>query len=297
MSLWMLIKIVAGLVVLGVVVVTGLLVRHVRHEPLGGIFGELVPVGIESAPVVALPEADSDLPEIDPGAKVFEKAREMIAIGDLQGARDKLRTVVSIYPRSKAAAEARRIVGEMNLDDLLSTARMANKEVYVVKRGDSYLGIAGRHRTSLDMIMHLNGLMGLDSLQPGDELILMPLELKVLVEPNRGVLSLWEDGKFVREYGLLSVVGAPGGDLKTKIEGKMGLSGNRRVPPSAPGYRGAAKILTLERVPAAISALPEGGASEPDSLPQGLYLAPADVEELSLLLRPGNEVEFRSSSR
>ena len=293
----MLIKIVAGLVVLGVVVFTGMLVKHVRQEPLGGVFSEWVPVNIDAKPLVALPEADSDLPEIDPGAKVFEKAREMIAVGDLQGARDKLRTVVSIYPRSKAAPEARRIVGEMNLDELLSAGRMENKEIYKVKRGDSYLGIAGKHQTSLDMIMHLNGLMDLSSLQPGDELTVMPLNFRVLVEPHKKVLSLWDDGRFVREYSLLSAIGAPCGDMKTKIEGKSGIVGDRRIPPAAAGYRGSTKIMTLEKMALAITSMPKFEGESEEDLAQGLYLAPADAEELALLLRPGNEVEFRSSTR
>ncbi|MEP4078879.1 LysM peptidoglycan-binding domain-containing protein [Haloferula sp.] len=297
MSLWMLIKIVAGLVVLGVVIFTGMLVRHVRQEPMAGVFGELVPVNFEAKPLVALPEADSELPEIDPGAKVFEKAREMIAIGDLQGARDKLRTVVSIYPRSKAAGEARRIVGEMNLDELMSAGRMGNKEVYEVKRGDSYLGIARKFRTTLDMIMHLNGLMDLKSLQPGNELIVMPLEFSIRIEPGKKVLSLWDDGRFVREYPILAVVEAPSGDMKTTIEGKSGVLGERRIPPAAGEYRGATKVLSIERVPAVITAMPEKGAANEDELAQGLYLAPADAEELALLLRVGNEVEFRSSTR
>ncbi len=297
MSLWMLIKIVAGFVVLGVVVFTAMLVKHVRQEPLGGVFSEWVPVNIDAKPLVALPEADSDLPEIDPGAKVFEKAREMIAIGDLQGARDKLQTVVSIYPRSKAAGEARRIVGEMNLDEILSAGRMHNKQVYSVKRGDSYLGIAGKFGTSLDMIMHLNGLMDLKSLQPGDELIVMPLNFRVLVEPHKKMLSLWDEGRFVREYPLSAVVGAPPGDMKTKIDGKSGVLGDRRILPSVPDYRGATKLLSIEKVSVVITAMPAGGMDHPDDLAQGLYLAPADAEELALLLRPGNEVEFRSSTR
>jgi len=297
MSLWMLIKIVAGLLVLGVVIFTGMLVRHVRQEPMGGIFGELVPVSIDASPLIDLPEADSELPEIDPGAKVFEKAREMIAVGDLQGARDKLRTVVSIYPRSKAAGEARRIVGEMNLDELMSAGRMNNKEVYVVQRGDSYLGIAGKYRTTLDMIMHLNGLMDLRSLQPGDELVVMPLEFKVRIEPGEKMLSLWDGGRFVREYPILAMVGAPSGDMKTKIDGKSGVFGDRRIPPSAAGYRGATKVFSIDRVPAVITAMPEKGAAKEEDLAQGLYLAPADAEELAVLLRVGNEVEFRSSTR
>lgn len=297
MSLWMLIKIVVGLVVLGVVVFTGMLVSHVRHEPMGGVFSKWVPVNIDAKPLVTLPEADSELPEIDPGAKVFEKARELIAIGDLQGARDKLRTVVSIYPRSKAAAESRRIVGEMNLDELLSVGRMNNKEVYVVKPGDSYLGIAGKYRTNLDMIMYLNGLMDLKSLQPGDELILMPLEFRILIEPDKEVISMWDDERFVREYRILAAVGAPGGDMKTKIDGKSGIIDGRRVAPAASGYRGSNKLLSIDRVPAVITSMPEEDGLKVEDLAQGLYLAPEDVEELALLLRPGNEVEFRSSTR
>ena len=103
----MLVKLVAGVAVAALVVFTALLVHHVREKPLD-IFSELVPVTMEATPMVALPSPSAELPEIDPGAKVFEKARELIAIGDLAGARDKLRTVVSIYPRSKSAPEARR---------------------------------------------------------------------------------------------------------------------------------------------------------------------------------------------
>jgi len=295
MSLWTLIRIVAGLVVVAVIIFTALMVRHVREEPLGGWFSEMVPVDFEAQPMIALPEADGDLPEIDPGAKVFEKARELVAVGDLVGARDRFRTVVSIYPRSKAAPEARRIVGEMNLDDLLSTSRMESKSVHEVVRGDSYLGIAGKHGTSLDLIMHFNGLMDLKSLQPGDELIVMPLNFRILVEPKKETLSLWDGGRFIKAYPLEAVVGAPGGDQKTKIKGKSALKGGKRFPPASEGYRGASKVLTVERMPLLIAALPEETAV--DELARGFYLAPEDMEELALLTRTGNEVEIRSSAR
>lgn len=295
MSLWTLIRLLAGLVVVAVVVLTLLLVRHVREEPMGGVFSEWVPVTTEPEAMTSLPEADSDLPEVDPGRKVFEKARELVAMGDLVGARDKLRTVVSIYPRSKSAPEARRIVGEMNFDEILSPAHMENKTVHEVVRGDSYLGIAAKHDTSLDMIMHLNGLMDLTSLQPGDELIVMPLDYRVEIEPGRGTLSLWDGGRFLKEYPLESVVGAPGGDQETRISGKSAVDDGRRYPPASPGYRGAAKVLTVERMPLVITEMP--GEADVDVMPRGFYLAPADMEELALVTRVGNEVEIRSSAR
>lgn len=299
MRLWTLIKLVAGAVVFGVTVFTTLLVWHVQQEPLGGIFSELVPVRFDPQPLVTLPQADATLPEIDPGAKVFEKAREMIAVGDLAGARERLRTVVSIYPRSKAAPEARRIVGEMNLDELLSASRMEGKSVHVVRSGESFLGIAAKHNTTLDCIMHLNGLLDLRSLHPGEELIVMPLELRVQIDPSRKALSLWEaGGRFVKEYPLLAMdlAGLKGG-LRTKIAAKSGLVGSRRVTPGMKDYREAEKMFSLEKSSLQIRPLDpvdEEAEGEDLSPGAGFHLSVEDTEELALLLRPGNEVEIRA---
>jgi hypothetical protein len=300
MRLWTLIKLVAGAVVLGVAVFTVMLVWHVQREPLGGIFSELVPVQFDPKPIVTLPQADATLPEIDPGAKVFEKARELIAVGDLPGARERLRTVVNIYPRSKAAPEARRIVGEMNLDDLLSASHMEGKTVHVVRSGESFLGIAAKHNTTLDCIMHLNGLLDLKGLHPGEELIVMPLELRVLVEPGRKVLSLWEErGRFVKEYPLaaMDLAGLKGG-LRTKIASKSGLLGDRRVTPGMKDYRDSSKVFILEKTSLQIRSLDPAKEQEngTDLSPgAGFHLAVEDAEELALLLRPGNEVEIRAA--
>jgi len=300
MRLWTLVKLVAGAVVFAVTVFTLMLVWHVRREPLGGIFSELVPVRFDPRPIDTLPQANADLPEIDPGAKVFEKAREMIAVGDLAGARERLRTVVSIYPRSKAAPEARRIVGEMNLDELLSAGHMDGKTVHIVRPGESFLGIAAQHDTTLDCIMHLNGLLDLKGLHPGEELIVMPLELRVLVEPGRKILSLWDGGRFVKDYTLLSMdlAGLKGG-LRTKISAKSGLSGERRVTPGMKEYRESSKVFALEKSPLQIRALdPSAERADGEDLSPGpgFHLAPEDVEELALLLRPGNEVEIRAAA-
>ena len=298
MRLWTLIKLVAGAVVLGVTVFTGLLVWHVQMEPLGGVFSELVPVQFDPKPVNTLPKADANLPEIDPGAKVFEKARELIAIGDLAAAQERLRTVVSIYPRSKAAPEARRIVGEMNLDELLSVSNMDGKEIHIVRSGESFLGIAAKHNTSLDCIMYLNGLMDLKGLHPGEEMIVMPLELRVLIEPGRKALSLWKGGQFVKEYPLLSAgLGNQKGGLKTKIASKSGLAGDRRVTPGMPAYRESVKNFSLEKSSLHIRSAEPGDGKETAAEPAGagFLLSAEDTEELALLLRPGNEVEIRVS--
>lgn len=296
MRLWTLIKIVAGLAVLGVAVFTALLVWHVREAPLGGIFSAFVPVEFDARPMESLPVADAGLPEIDPGMKIFERAREMIAVGDLTGARERLRTIVSIYPRSKSAPEARRIVGEMNMDELLSTARMEGKSVHIVQRGESYLGIAAKYKTTLDCIMHLNGLLEPGALHPGDEIIVMPLELRVLIEPGRKALSLWDGGRFIKEYPLLAAdTGNLRSGLRTTLTGRAGLVGGRRVTPGMKGYRESLKTFILDKTPLQIRGVPSAAEDEEEtSAPsRGFFLNGEDAEELSLLLRPGNEVEIR----
>lgn len=297
MRLWTLIKLVAGAVVLGIMVFTMMLVWHVTKAPLGWPFSQWVPQPqIDQPKVEKLPEADASLPDVDPGAKVFEKAGELIAVGDMEAARERLNTVVATYPRSKAAPEARRIVGEMNVDDLLSATHMKGKEIHIVRSGDNYFGIASKHRTNLDCIMHLNGLMDLQGLRPGEELVVMPLDLRVLIEPARKTLSLWDGKNFVKEYRMVSMdMGGQKGGLVTKISTKSGMVGERRWLPGTKNYREAEKVFVLEKTSLRINSVDysKGGETENLSPGPGFHLSVEDAEELSLLLRQGNEVEIR----
>lgn len=293
----MLIKLVLGLLVIALIAFTGLLLYHVRSAPLGGIFNQIIPVTATAAPLTALPQSSSDSPEFDPGAKVFQRARVLIATGNLTEARDKLRTIVSIYPRSSTAPEARRIAGEMNLDELLSAAWMEGKKVYKVVRGDSYLKIAQQFDTSLDMIMHLNGLMNLQSLQPGDELVVMPLNFRLVIDQASKSLAVWEGGRFVKEYQFAAMSEGVEKARKSVVSSKSAFKGERRVTPSTMSYREALKLLEIKGTSMAISSMPNGEIDPEFGLPRGYYLNQTDMEELSLITRPGNEVEIRSSPR
>jgi hypothetical protein len=296
MSIWSLFKLLAALCVLGVMTFTGMLAYHVVVRPLGGIFEEIIPNPAEVAG--RQPDAEfakmldsAELPDIDPGEKAFQKAHELLALGKLDEAREKLTAIVNVYPSSSSAPVARRIVGEMNLDEVLSTSHMEGKKNHVVKRGNSFLGIAAEHKTTLDMIMHLNGMMELKNLQPGEELIVMPLEFRLLIEPQRKSISVWDGGHFIREYPIihLGVTGklAPG---KTRISSKLAQLDGRSVAPQSKDYRAAEKVIQIAKPSLQI----RGGAeSLDDEAPRGIVLLSHDMEEISLLTRVGNEVEVR----
>lgn len=298
MSIWSFIKLVAAMCVLAVMGFTGMLAYHVVVAPLGGMFERIIPNPTEI--VKKQPDTDfakmldsAEMPDIDPGEKAFQKAHDLLAVGKLEEGREKLTSIINVFPTSPSAPIARRIVGDMNLDEILSTGHMEGKEVHVVKRGNSFLGIAAQHQTTIDMMMHLNGMFELKNIQPGDELIVMPLNFRLLLEPHRKSLSLWDGGKFIREYNIQHLPAGPFVTGVTPISSKAAELGGKRVQPQSKEYRAAAKILQFGKPTQQILGYdgPEADA------PRGIILSVADMEEISLLTRVGNEVEIRNPSR
>ena len=296
MSLWTLVKILAALCVMGVMSFTGMLAWHVAVEPLGGVFERIVPkpaellTGPSDEEIVKMLESP-DMPDIDPGEKAFQKAHELLALGRLDEAREKLATIVNIYPNSSSAAVARRIIGEMNLDEILATDHMDGKLVHEVKTGDSLLGIAAKHRTTIDCMMHLNSMLDLPRLQPGQKFVVMPLDFRLLIEPARGTVALWQDGRFIRDYPVIHWGAGSKTSRHGKITAKPAELEGRRVLPQSADYRAAEKVIVIEAPPLQIRAWEDG---EEEDKPAGtILLRPEDMEELSLLTRVGNEVEIR----
>jgi hypothetical protein len=181
----------------------------------------------------------------------------------------------------------------MNLDEILSSDFPNGKMTYKVKSGDSYFAIAGRNETSLDMIMHLNNMMELRNLKVGNEMILMPLNFRIVIELNRNSLSLWDEAKFICDYPILATNGPMPGPGTTTIATRRADLDGKVILPTANQYRSTAKSIMLKSPPLQI--LPH---DKDDETPQrGIFLRETDLEELFLLTRVGNTVEIRSSKK
>lgn len=294
MRFWTLFKILAALCVIAIMAFTGMLAYHVAVEPLGGVFAKIIPDpgnlnrGQSNADFAKMLDS-AEMPDIDPGEKAFQKAHELLALGKLTEAREKLTAIVNIFPSSSSAPIARRIVGEMNLDEVLSTSHMEGKQIHVVKRGDSFIGIAAKYHTTIDCMMHLNSMMELRGIQPGNELIVMPLEFRLLIEPRRKSLSLWDGGRFIREYPVLSMAALPATPQRSTISSKIAELNDRRVQPQSKEYRAANKVIQIQKPAIRIRSW-DGTGEQPVG---GILLRPQDMEEISLLTRVGNDVEIR----
>jgi hypothetical protein len=294
MSLWTLVKIFAALCVIAVMGLTAMLAYHVTVAPLGGWFSKVIPDPVSIAgghsdtDFVKMLES-SEMPDVDPGEKAYQKAHELLALGRIPEAREKLTAIVNVFPSSSAAPVARRIVGEINLDEILSASHMEGKRLHQVKRGDSLLGIAAKYDTTIDCIMHLNSMMELPRIQPGEELLVMPLDFRILIEPKRKSVSLWQGGRFVSEYPVLHFDASAKTPRRANISSKAAELDGRRVQPQSKEYRAADKVIMLEKPSVQIRGW-DGDDNKPAG---GILLRPQDMEEIILLTRVGNEVEIR----
>ncbi len=293
MRVWTFVKIICALIVAAIVTVSVYFTMHVMGKPvpapLAKLFLQWMP---EPERLRADPSNDyekvadlAEMVDIEPGDKAFQKAAELLATGKMAEAREKLTFLVNYYPSSNAAPIARQILSEMNMDDFLALRNNPHLISHKVVRGDSYLGIAAKHQTTLDAIMHFNGYMELRPLQPGDEIMVMPLNLRVVIEPKREALTLWHGGKFLKEYRIVKSLGLPTAVATLQIANKGGILGEKKVAPGMQGYRESQKTITLARN---LLIVPAGTPAA-----HGCHLDPPDTEELALLLRVGNEVEIR----
>jgi len=236
----------------------------------------------------------------EPGQHEFKRALEFIALDRLDEAREKLLFIQNLYPNSVNAPEARRILGEINLDEILSIENMKNKKVHKVADGEGYLHIANKYNTTIDCIMFLNGFTELASLHKGDEIIVMPLDFKLMVNLDKERVELFhrDDQKkehvFAKSYLIqkIDLGSLRAGAYQTTIKRKLGEMGGRTYNPTHSNFRHALKVLGfyLNKHYAQFRPVPAADAEDPG---QGVFLKNSDMEELSMLIRVGNEVEVK----
>lgn len=230
----------------------------------------------------------------EPGEKAFQRAKELLAMESMVEAEEKLKYIVSFYPSAKSAAQARSILGEINVDRLLDPEWKEGKKVVTVKRGDSYTGIVRKNKTTFDCLIHLSRLKQTEHnrLRIGQKLTVMSLDLRVVIDTRRKTLTLWRGGEFVKEYPIQKISYNGKGNInRLKVGSIRGWYRDRFYPSHSQYYRASSKVILLSDKSLSIRALPKG---DEEDFGLGFYLSATDMEELPLLLRPNNDVEIRN---
>ncbi|MCB1234425.1 MAG: LysM peptidoglycan-binding domain-containing protein [Verrucomicrobiae bacterium] len=239
----------------------------------------------------------------DLGNREFEAAVDLLKEGELISARDRLYYLMKFYPESASFPEAKRIVGDINMDLLISRVPLPKKQEHVV--GRDYLStIARKYDTTLDYIMRANG-RTTTTIYPGDRLTVYPLNFTVVVDLAANAVRLEEDGQFFCEYPIRKVNLPPTlkAPAETTVSEKVAWKDGRGVSFDKRDYFGATKWIRTGKIGLFIRAFDpskeepkkeeKDDATAANSVDDfGVMVDRSDLEEMFTVLRTGSTVKL-----
>ncbi len=231
---------------------------------------------------------ERDAPDL--GIREFEQIAGLLEKGETMTARERLYYLMEYYPDSSVIPEARRIVGEINSDLLISKIPLEGKTEYTVKGGDALGAIARRHKTTIDYIMRANGRSS-SVIHPGDRLTVYPLEFEIVVDKSEKSLRLELDGLFFKEYPVLRFALPPQvkPPVKTEVKDRVAWFGDSRVLFGDKNYLKSKKWIQTARQGLIIRPFRGSGSGQQDF---GILVAPEDMEEMFTLIRTSTPLKF-----
>ncbi|MBQ2378858.1 MAG: LysM peptidoglycan-binding domain-containing protein [Akkermansia sp.] len=145
----------------------------------------------------------------------LEQARKLAETQKL----DEAAALLQPYVQEKGIAgrEARQIAGSINVRRYLSRSH-PRASIYRVKRGDTLARIAASQGCPPDVIMLLNGMIEPSNLKSGQQLVLVPMDLRMEIHPTQREVSVWDGDKLVAAYNIVSVENING---KKNVEAKV----------------------------------------------------------------------------
>ena len=120
------------------------------------------------------PRADISLPEFQAAAKLRQE-------GKSAEARSALTAFIQKYPTGLHVEEAKDLLGEINIDILLSRTPSPEKQEYIVKPGDVLQNVARKVKSTPELIMRMNS-MSSTMLHIGERLLISHPEFSIVVQ-------------------------------------------------------------------------------------------------------------------
>src|ERR1700759_4797115 len=112
-----------------------------------------------------------EAPQPDASLGEFQAAAKLRQDGQLANARTALTTFLQKFPTGQHSEEAKDLLGDINMQILLSKYPSPEKQEYVVKRGDVLARVAMKTKTTPELIMRTNNLNSI-MLHIGDRLLI-----------------------------------------------------------------------------------------------------------------------------
>ena len=228
----------------------------------------------------AEPTPDISLPEFEAAAKLRQE-------GKMPEARSALTVFIQKYPSGIHVAEAKDLLGEINVEILLSRTPSPEKTEYIVKPGDVLQKVANRVKSTPELIMRMNNLNG-TMLHIGERLLVSHPDFSMVVQRKPRLIVLLDHGSFFKQYHIQEMKLAPkqAPKVSAKVAEVMAFRDGKRVGFGTKEFVGSTRWIRLSAGAYTIYSLPDGAHPRQGQTPPtaGIGLAATDVEELSSLV-------------
>ncbi len=228
-----------------------------------------------------------DEPKIDISLPEFQAAGQLRQEGKLAEARSALTSFLQKFPTGLHTEEAKDLLGDINMEILLSKYPSPEKQEYTVKRGDVLARVAAKTKSTPELIMRTNNISG-GMLRIGDRLLISHPDFSIFIQRKTQTVVLLDRGNFFKRYRIrtIKLAGKQPPRLATKVAEVMAWKGDKRVGFGSKEYIGSVRWIRLNTPGCILYSEPQpgrtAGAIAPP--PSGFGLAAADVEELSGLV-------------
>lgn len=237
------------------------------------------------------PPADPTLPELKKALTLKEKDQ-------LIEARRALEDFLERFPESTGLDQAREALGDVNTRIFLSPIPAPEKQLYVVKSGDVLNRVAGRTKTTAELIMKANNLQG-TMLRIGQKLYTSPANFSLVISRKHSKITVFNDGKFFKQYPVRQWPAAlqqqkkgPAPKQAGKVLEKIAWLDGNRVIFSDKGYADASHWINISIGHCTLYSEPPAGA-DPKTVskpPSGIAISPEAAAELAAMLSRGDPV-------
>jgi hypothetical protein len=222
----------------------------------------------------------------DPAEVAYAAAVEQTRAAAPADVQAKWSAFLEKFPASPRAAEARAILGPLNMAALFAPGA-EGQTVHTVAKGDSLYKIARQNGVTIDLLARANGL-DTTMLRIGQPLVVPKTAITATVDRTAKTLRLENNGKFLRDYQLLAVnlpALAAGSPAAVKVSDAVVESGGKRVTFGQKGYSDGSRSIILTPPGGVLTGAPADTAEA--QLPPGIVVKDTDLPEIFVLLTRG----------
>jgi LysM repeat protein len=133
--------------------------------------------------------------------RMLDSVKMLVASNNFTLARQQCQDLMQNTADPVIQGEAEKMLGQINMNLLLSPAPMPEKMEYVVKSGDILEKLAKANGTTVDLINRCNSLQG-KIIHPGDRLRIFNAKLTIVISKGRNDLLLKANDLFFKRYAV-----------------------------------------------------------------------------------------------